>query len=217
MTDLFNPVSLEDQYQYLVSHLPQGKMWSNAFRPYDDEHIDYTGLFILGDATQGVLGSEYVLGSPTIIENNFGKLFFALAVEFYRFQVLENKAYNEMDINVTDELLTDWEKSVGIPDSCFSTDVTDTERRNQVYQKFSRFGGVQTADDIVRVSLLFGFTVTAVPGPSVHTITVTISGGTGPATTFPLPFPMPFGESSDDFLKCILDKLVPANVEVIID
>lgn len=165
----------------------------------------------------------------------FGKLFLGLAMEFYRFDVLVNQLYGEMDINQANELLIDWEKSVGLPDDCFNTTVSIEERRKQVLQKFSNFGGVQKAEDFVRVGAVFGFDLTVTPMSILgvfpltfpifftgtpkearHTILVVINGDLSSSEIFPLPFPIPFSSGGRNFLQCIFNTLAPANVSVII-
>lgn len=198
---IFNPHTVDENAFLLASHLPQGRLWGNAFKP----------------------------------ESIFGKLILGLAVEFYRFEVLVNQLYGEMDINQANELLVDWEKSVGLPDSCFNTTVSIVERRKQVLQKFSNFGGVQKAEDFVRVGAVFGFDLTvtpyilealfpivfplefaATPKEARHTILVIINGDLSGGEFFPLPFPIPFSSGGRNFLQCIFNVLAPANVRVII-
>ncbi len=168
-------------------------------------------------------------------DTNFGKLILGLAMEFYRFEVLVKKLYGEMDINQANELLIEWEKSVGLPDECFSTDVPIEQRRLQGIQKFSNFGGVQESEDFVRVAAVFGFDVTVSPLSSLavfplsfpiwfagspkearHTILVIMNGDLSGEDLFPLPFPIPFSSGGRNFLQCIFDVLAPANVNVII-
>ena len=166
-------------------------------------------------------------------DDDFGKLFLGLAVEFYRFQVLEKKLYDEMDINKADELLIDWEKSVGLPNECFSTDVNQETRRKQVYAIFSKFGGVQKKEDFIRVAEFFGFSISISTGTigtvplsfpilffsttkiAKHTIFVTLDDPEI-SSDFPLPFPIPFSSGGKTFLQCIFDRLAPANVQVLI-
>ena len=198
---LFNPHTVDENAFLLASHLPQGALWSNAFKP----------------------------------DSVFGKLVLGLAMEFYRFEVLINKLYGEMDINQANELLIEWEQSVGLPDDCFDTTVPIEQRREQVRQKFSNFGGVQKAEDFERVGAAFGFDLTVTPMSTLgvfplsfpiffmgsakearHTILVVINGDVSGADTFPLPFPIPFSSGGRIFLQCIFDVLAPANVNVII-
>jgi hypothetical protein len=157
-------------------------------------------------------------------------------MEFYRFQVLEQKLYNEMNVNEADELLIDWERSVGLPDACITTNVDKERRRQQVYQKFSKYGGVQKKEDFVRVGAFFGFDLTIVSGKtagafpltfpiiffsgikeSSHTLFIQIDNDlTDQSSQFPLIFPIPFSKGGKVFLQCIFDQLAPANVRVII-
>lgn len=199
--NLFDPYSVNEQALLLASHLPIGRVWQKAFSP----------------------------------DSNVGKLIRGLGMEFYRFQVLAQNVSSEMDITETDELLIEWEKSVGLPDSCFTTNVSNAERRKQVEQKFSKFGGVQTAADFIRVGAVFGFTIEVLPGASVgtfplsfpmaffdsaksatHTIFIVIMGQTSGDGFFPLAFPIPFSSGGTTFLKCIFEKLAPANVNVVL-
>jgi hypothetical protein len=168
--------------------------------------------------------------------DNFGKLFLGLAVEFYRFQVLERKLFDEMDIEKADELLIDWEKSVGLPDACFETvGVTVEQRKLQVLQKFSKFQGVQKKEDFIRVASVFGFDINILTGTAVatfplefpivfssstkaakHTLFIILLDNPETNADFPLPFPIPFSTGGRQFLQCIFEALAPANVEVII-
>lgn len=169
-------------------------------------------------------------------DDDLGKLFFGIAVEFYRFQVLEKKLYNEMDIRQADELLVDWEKSVGLPNSCFNTtSETQLRRQQQVEQVFSSFGGVQLKEDFVRVAAFFGFDIDVRSGTQVgtfplqfpilffattksakHTLFIVLLDNPEADAEFPLPFPIPFSTGGRQFLQCIFDFLSPANVQVII-
>lgn len=168
-------------------------------------------------------------------EDDFGKMFLGLAVEFYRFQVLEKKLFTEMDIDEAEELLTNWEKSVGLPDSCFDINVNSTQRRKQIDQKFSKFGGVQTKADFIRVADFFGFPISILTGKAVgtfplqfpvlfftdtkaavHTLFIIVQDVTAGSKQFALPFPIPFSVGGKSFLQCIFNKLAPANVNVIV-
>lgn len=145
--------------------------------------------------------------------SNLGKFIKGFSIEIYRLQVIIKKIIDELDINITDDLLPDWEQSVGIPDHCFFIGVNKDKRRQQVIQKLSDFGGVQLAADFVRVAAFFDITITVAAGAAVHTIEITITAATG--NQFPLPFPIPFETGAEEFLSCIFEDLAPANVDVI--
>lgn len=223
MSQLFKPLSLIDEQFLLASHMPQGRIFEEAFN----------------------------------IEDDFGKLLLAIATEFVRQQVLKEKTFIEMDINETEELLTEWEQSVGIPDDCFDINISISKRQNQVLQKFSKFGGVQLGADFIRVALSFGFVVEVKTGSNpgsfpltfpipffLDTKSVTHSFfiiliqspideeninfpipfpyvfgdfiDAAESEGFPIPFPFTFNKGNKEFLQCMFDKLAPANVKVII-
>lgn len=167
-------------------------------------------------------------------DSNLGKLIRGLAIEFYRLEVLTQKIATELDINQIDELILEWEKSVGIPDACFSINTDLEARRLQVLQKFSNFGGVQKASDFVRVAAVFGYNVsvtTASPDylfplefpilffgsvrEVTHTLLVAFIDNPSGETFFPLDFPLPFQAGAQAFLQCIFDVLAPANVRIL--
>lgn len=199
----------------------------NLFDPYT---IDEQALFV---AQHIPVGKAWEKGfSP---DSNLGKYLIGLAMEFYRFEVLASDVAKEMDINQANQLLVDWEISVGLPCDCFSTDISIEERRKQVLAKFSKFGGIQTADDFIRVAALFGYNIDIYPGLAVggfplefpivffastleasHTIFIVLIGTIGGTGYFPLPFPIPFSSGANTFLQCIFQKLAPANVNVVV-
>lgn len=168
---------------------------------------------------------------------NSGKLIRGLCVEFYRLELLTRKASEEINIDKTIEALDEWEKSVGIPDNCFDTFPDIESRREQVRQKLSNFGGVQTAEDFVRVALLFGFDIdiSVIPASTIgsfplvfplmffestravtHTVFISITSTVVGDDFFPLEFPIQFSSGGTTFLQCIFNVLAPANVQVIV-
>lgn len=167
-------------------------------------------------------------------ESNLYKLIAGLGVELYRLQFMLQHVSIEMDINQASDLILEWEESVGIPNDYFSTNATLEQRRNQVIQLFSNFGGVQTVEDFERVALFFGFTVDVLPGVALgsfplgfpvmifasskvvkHTIIIVTSDITGDSF-FPLPFPVPITLGGNTFLRIIFEVLAPANVQILI-
>ena len=165
---------------------------------------------------------------------NLGKLILGSGVEFSRLQERTKNIAREMDINETSDLIQEWEKSVGLPDDCFGTNVDIEERKLQVLQKLSKYGGVQKAEDFVRVASVFGFDIRVTAGGPVgsfplefplvffdsarsatHTIFIEILNFVQSDVQFALEFPIQFSSDGTGFLKCIFDVLSPANVQVL--
>lgn len=167
--------------------------------------------------------------------DDIGKFVIAMAVEHYRFQILCSEVYKDFDIRQTVQFIEDWEKSVGIPDELFSTDVPIERRRLQAEQKFTNFGGVQRDEDFVRVASLFGYSIrrvsTSASGffplefpiifsesrkSASHTMTYRLINDTSSGLEFPLAFPLEFASGGQTLLNNIFETLAPANVQVII-
>lgn len=171
-------------------------------------------------------------------ETNLGKLIYALALEYYRIQVLTKKYSEELDVRKTVELITDWEKSVGLPVGNLTTTNKSLEERRKLVEGFlGNFGGVQTAQDFVDVAAFFGINCTVRPAiqhstfplvfpivfmgsrkEATHTIIVetdediqqSFFGGDD------FVFPIPFTISISSFLQDLFNLLAPANVRVYI-
>lgn len=66
----------------------------------------------------------------------------SFAVELCRVDQRVLDALREADPRLTDELLEDWERMLGLPDECSPEVQTPEERRNQVVQKYTNVGGL---------------------------------------------------------------------------
>lgn len=91
------------------------------------------------------------------------------AVELARVEERGYKLLEELDPRTTSEMLTDWERMVGIPDECSGIAATIQERINAVYRKYISRGG-NTASNQFKIDLAatLGYTITIVtPGTSV--------------------------------------------------
>lgn len=148
---------------------------------------------------------------------------------------IETSFFNTADqlyIPTTVELLEEWERTVGIPDSCFSNLAPIPQRQAQVMLKLAGLG-VVTADDFIALALWFGITIQIGTGSSAfgsftYTFDFTL-GNSGLASvytmyvfydategvTFTYRFPFTFGDQMISQLECIFRKLVPACVDVI--
>jgi uncharacterized protein YmfQ (DUF2313 family) len=167
-------------------------------------------------------------------ESNLYKLLLGLSYEFFRIELLYKILAGELDIHQTVELISEWEKSVGLPDECMNIQGTVEERRAQVLQKFTNLGGVQTAEDFKRVAAIFGYDIEVIPAapgstfPMIfpfkfwpdgayahHTMVVELPEDLADAQVFPYAFPIVFADALPSFIECIFNKLAPANVRVI--
>ena len=154
------------------------------------------------------------------------KLLNGFGGELRRAEVAVNECYEQHDINKTVLLLEEWERAVGIPDDCFTTDAPLDVRRGQVIIKLAN--NPQKALDFERLADLLGFEdVTVRPlnydyylphnvpfflhnGPKSHFIVVV--QGTGVVASLP-PYNVPFGiKSGASLIQCVFDALKPANV-----
>ena len=181
------------------------------------------------------LTAFYPAGSAFESANTEGSVFGdfneGLSGEIKRVYDDMNNLSEDYDILVTDELLSQWEGAVGIPDDCFPGTGTKTERRLHVLLKFAKMN-VQTIDEFVEVIELLGFTVTLVPGSEVgifplafpieffadtqqarFTLIVNLDGNNA---VFPLSFPVEFASSINNIVICILNLIKPTNVKLLL-
>lgn len=136
------------------------------------------------------------------------------------------------DINNTSELLTNWEKTVGIPDECFSLDYSIEDRRKHVIVKLMA-NGAQTEQYYIDLAAYLGYTITIEhPEDSAVTFplefpwefssarelrfTVIFHFSTSLAKgVFPLDFPWDFTSGATSFLECFFNTLKPVHVNFV--
>jgi uncharacterized protein YmfQ (DUF2313 family) len=127
----------------------------------------------------------------------------------------------EIDIPTTTYFLEEWERTLGIPDGCFSGTGTLEERRRDVMVKLASLG-VQTESDFENVALLFGYVVNVysqaeiVAGQDAK-FTIVIQYTTDEPNAFTYTFPIFFGDESITILECLFNKLKPANCRIIFE
>lgn len=154
-----------------------------------------------------------------------------LVTEFERLEAVVKLISDEMDIDQTEELLDLWETSVGIPDDCFSNAFTLEQRRSNIITKLARIPGSITAADFLAVADALGFSVIITPGNQIPF--GELPGGTTDIERrffmkvtilnaaliegFPYTFPITFEESVQNMIRCVFDKMTPANTRVIYD
>lgn len=128
----------------------------------------------------------------------------------------------------SDELIERHEEKVGIPDSCFKTNVSLDQRRKQVYIKWTLMQKAITIADYVEIAECLGYDVIINSGfalsgmpmympyyfyggieNSSFILDVEVTNKPGPEHTFPIPFPITL-TSDEDILKCLFEDIAPA-------
>lgn len=182
-------------------------------------------------ALANYLPNGYMFEAKNIKDSNFRQLLRGIAGELFTAQgylvTLEQEYFPE----TTNLFLSEWESALGIPDSCFDGQGTNDDRRRDILVKLAA-SGVQTAEDFTDLAALFGVPILVTPGieaasfpisfpiiffntPSDSRYTIVID--------FPLPtggffiynFPITFGDATQNILRCIFQKLRPANCQII--
>lgn len=164
-------------------------------------------------------------------QSNLGKLIVGLATEYFRISVMIENIMREIDINQTNDLILDWQQSVGIPDACLPISGTLEEQRRDILLKLTNYGGIQTAAEFVALAALFGFTASLSNGvangtfplefevrffdsrkSAVHTIIVDLEES---RAVFALDFPIEFTSGVLGIIECLFRQLAPANCQLL--
>ena len=164
-------------------------------------------------------------------ESNMGNLMLGLASEYLRLSILIERVIDEADINKTNDMILEWQKSVGIPGDCIDAGGTIEEQRRNILLKLTNFGGIQTAQEFIDLAALFGFTAdvtnTRVNGvfsldfplrffdsrkTAVHTILVDLEEE---RAVFALDFPIEFTSGVTGLIECLFRKLAPSNCQLL--
>lgn len=172
-----------------------------------------------------------VFGGKTDAATNLYKLLFGLAEQNRLIEEKLELTYDQYNIQTTEDFLTEWERALGIPDSCFSGTGDIASRQRDVNVKFLADETV-TVQDFIDIAALYGIIITITNGlddvfvfPLVFPLqfsdlrkarfTMIVSFTVDEPLEFPLVFPIPFGNDLIEVLKCLFRKLAPANVDVI--
>jgi len=93
----------------------------------------------------------------------FTKQLDAWAQELARIDARAIALTDEANPRTTDELLADWERVAGLPDSCVGPDQTVAQRRASLVAKLASLGG-QTVAYYIAIAAALGFTITITEG-----------------------------------------------------
>lgn len=123
-----------------------------------------TPLFTLHSVDQHAQSlANYLPGGKLFLakntqNTNFRKYLRGLSYELQRFESLLIEVTSEFDPRTTSEFISEWEKSVGIPDSCFPGTGDLDERRRDVVTKFMGMGA-STKPDFIDLAAFMGYTI----------------------------------------------------------
>jgi uncharacterized protein YmfQ (DUF2313 family) len=153
-----------------------------------------------------------------------------LSSELFRIDEQMNLMSEDYDVNLTVQFIEQWESAVGIPDSCFDNTGTLVERRQNVLAKIAKMN-LNTTQDFIDLASIFGVEVEVRTGISEITFPLTfpvimfttekearftmIIKFTSETEVFPFTFPITFGSQAIALVKCLFNKLKPANVQII--
>lgn len=183
------------------------------------------------DSLAAYLPGGELFASKSIQSSNFRKLLRGMAGELFRANGLLRDYSIELLPDQTNKFLSEWESTLGIPDSCFAGTGSNDERRRDVLVKLAALG-VQTDQDFVDLAELFGVALTVTPGleeiqfPLVFPVlmfttetdarfTIVVEFTVQAANRFPFTFPVLFGSGEIAILECLFTKLKPANCNIV--
>ena len=154
----------------------------------------------------------------------------AFSGELARFQDLEFQLANTYIPNFDNSMIERWEQDLGIPDSCFTNDGTDAERRRNIIIKLA-YMNLQTQQDYFDLANLLGLDIqisyadTSDAFPYTFPIALIsekeakftwfINISNVQEQTFPYTFQITFGESASELFQCICQKQKGADTRLI--
>ena len=183
------------------------------------------------DALAQYLPDGRTFEAKNIGDSNLRQLLEGLAGEVRKAQgyicTLEREYYPD----TTTLFIEEWEKAVGIPDSCFTGTESIEARRRDVAAKLGKMF-VQTEQDFIDLAAHFGVAVTIFQGSTIGEFpytfpfllldnaasaryTIVIEFTEIPPGAFPYTFPFIFGEDIIGLLECLFNKVKPANCNII--
>lgn len=181
--------------------------------------------------------ADYLPDGFVFLAKNLGtsklrQMLLGLGAELVRADQFVEILVDDYYISQTTQLIEEWERALGIPDSCFNNTGTIEQRRENVIIKLAKLN-VATREDFIKLAALLGFTVEISGGavwgifplhfpaiffPSAKaarfTMVVDFDKALG-GETFPYTFPVPFGFGGNNIVMCLFRKLKPAMVKIV--
>jgi hypothetical protein len=170
-----------------------------------------------------------IFGAKNIIGSTIRKLLLGFSVESLRIDSLIALFRKDTVPDTTQNFMDEWESALGIPDSCFSGNGSNDQRRLEILVKLAGYG-LQTAQDFIDLAAKFGVTINAEGGahrgiygglPEIvfgsdkeARFTLVIAPIDNIGEKFPYEFPITFGTQDLATMECLFQKLKPANVQL---
>lgn len=185
------------------------------------------------DSLANELPGGAVFEAKNMSDSIFRQLLSIFSYETKRFEDMVLSFSTECDINNSTVFLSSWERMMGIPDHCFTGTGTLAERRRDVIVKLAGMN-ISTEAEYIALAAKFGYVITITPGTSEggfpkkfpfiffsndkdrrFSVIIRIQGVSG-GNRFPYTFPITFRQDIVSLLRCIYDRIKPANVKLII-
>jgi uncharacterized protein YmfQ (DUF2313 family) len=198
--DKFIVHSQDEQAQMLAMKLPQGEFWDAKDNP----------------------------------NSNLYKLLLGLGFKLMRLEADLNYAADELSLIRTNDLIDEWEKEYAIGASCFASlsDGADLETRINNILILISADGTSTEEQFEAIALALGLVVDVRPGGEysafpltfTHTFlgdqreirfTIIVDMENVPVGAFTYEFPFTFSDPVVGALKCLFNRLKPANCRVV--
>jgi len=181
------------------------------------------------DSIADYLPDDETFVAKNVSGTNTRSMLEIFGVQLKSFEEIANIFTNEMSPECADQLMSEWERMLGIPDDCFFVDgETLADRRRNALIKLAKMS-VQTTEDFTILAEAFGITVTVQSGidyvnaggdpfPGGDTearFTIVITFVNEDVETFTYTFPFTFGLEILRILECVFEKVRPANCNVL--
>lgn len=183
------------------------------------------------DSISQYLPSGKMWEAKNIHDSNFRQLLTGLSSELFTSQGYLTDFEQEVFPDETNLFLSEWEKSLGLPDKCLKIADNNNDRRRDIIVKLTKMA-VQTADDFVVLAAMYGLIATVQPAIEVisfpvsfpiplfnsardarYTIYVNISNAQNDFFTYA--FPVVFGNSIQSIVECLFNRVKPTNTQII--
>jgi len=186
---------------------------------FNSPDTDETGVQFASVLPEGRVWNKKNLDSSTIF-----KLIRSIAQGFNTVQQQIELLADEYNINLSVDLLPEWEESVGIPDDCLTELDSLEQRRNAIISRLRNIPVVTKAEFEALGFELIGETITVTDGwsydlannfPDKYSRFKMYVQFPFSLAGFPYSFPLPFGRFRNDLIDCVFRQVKPANTIII--